>query len=160
MKSLRTGIGYDVHQLKAGVDLWIGGIRIAHNKGAVGHSDADVLIHAICDALLGAANLGDIGQHFSDEDPAFEGVDSKKLLAHVVDLISKHEYHIVNVDSTIILERPKLAPYLDSMKETLVPIMKIRKDLLSIKATTSEQMGFIGNEEGIAAMATVLIMFG
>ncbi|MEN8248999.1 MAG: 2-C-methyl-D-erythritol 2,4-cyclodiphosphate synthase [Bacteroidota bacterium] len=154
---IRTGFGYDVHQLEEGIDLWIGGIKIDYHKGAVGHSDADVLIHAICDALLGAANLRDIGYHFSDKDPKYKGIDSKILLENVVDLLNKNGYSIGNIDSTIALEAPKVNPMIDDMKEVLAGVMGIEKDDISIKATTSEKMGFVGKGEGIAAYASVLI---
>lgn len=154
---IRTGFGYDVHQLKEGYDLWIGGIKIDHSKGAVGHSDADVLIHVICDALLGAANLRDIGFHFPDTDPAYKGIDSKKLLADVVMLIRDKGYKIENVDSTICLQVPKVNPYIPAMKDCLSSIMGIDTDDVSIKATTTERLGFIGKQEGIAAFANVLI---
>lgn len=154
---IRTGFGYDVHQLKDGVDFWLGGIKIPSEKGAVGHSDADVLIHAICDALLGAANLRDIGYHFSDKDPAYKGIDSKVLLAQVVDLLAEKGYAIGNIDSTVVLELPKVNPHIDQISKVLTDILKIDLDCLSIKATTSEKMGFVGTGHGIAAYASVLI---
>lgn len=155
---IRTGFGYDVHQLKDGVDFWVGGIKLNYHKGAVGHSDADVLIHAICDALLGAANLRDIGYHFSDKDPKYKGIDSKILLKNVVDLLEKDGYNIGNIDSTVVLEAPKLNPLINEMKTVMADIMKIDLNDISIKATTSEKMGFVGTEHGIAAYANVLII--
>ena len=154
---IRTGFGYDVHQLKEGNELWIGGIKVAHSKGAVGYSDADVLIHVICDALLGAANLRDIGYHFPDSDPAYKGIDSKILLEKVVSLINEKGYQISNIDSTVCLQLPKLNPHIHAMKECLAPIMNIEDDDISIKATTTEKLGFVGKEKGIAAFANVLI---
>ena len=154
---IRTGFGYDVHQLREGVDLWIGGIKVPHPKGAVGHSDADVLIHAICDALLGAANLGDIGYHFPDTDPAYKGIDSKILLKEVVSLVHENGYEISNIDSTICLQVPKINPHIPAMKECLAEIMKIDVEDVSIKATTTEKLGFVGKEKGIAAYANILI---
>ncbi len=154
---IRTGFGYDVHQLEEGYDLWIGGIKFDSVKGAVGHSDADVLIHAICDALLGAANLRDIGYHFSDQDPAFKGIDSKILLEKVSDLLKDKGYSIGNIDCTVVLETPKVNPHIDTIKQVLCPILNLDLDDLSIKATTSEKMGFVGTGAGIAAYASVLI---
>jgi 2-C-methyl-D-erythritol 2,4-cyclodiphosphate synthase len=154
---IRTGFGYDVHRLEDGLDFWLGGIKMDYHKGALGHSDADVLIHAICDALLGAANLRDIGYHFSDNDPAFKGIDSKILLKNVVDLLQEKGYSIGNIDSTVALEAPKVNPRIDDMKQALAETMGIDIDDISIKATTSEKMGFIGIGEGVAAYASVLI---
>ena len=154
---IRTGFGYDVHQLEEGVEFWLGGIKMDYHKGAVGHSDADVLIHAICDALLGAANLRDIGYHFSDNDPALKGIDSKILLKNVVDLLEAKGYSIGNIDSTVALEAPKVNPRIEEMKQVLSETMKIDIDDISIKATTSEKMGFVGVGDGIAAYANVLI---
>jgi 2-C-methyl-D-erythritol 2,4-cyclodiphosphate synthase len=154
---IRTGFGYDVHKLQDGIDFWLGGIKLDYNKGAVGHSDADVLIHAICDALLGAANLRDIGYHFSDNDPALKGIDSKILLQKVVDLIKEKGYAIGNIDSTIALETPKVNPHIDEMKKVLAAVMQIDIEDISIKATTSEKMGFVGVGDGVAAYANVLI---
>ena len=153
----RTGIGFDVHQLKEGVPFWLGGIRIEHTHGLLGHSDADVLIHAICDALLGAAALGDIGQHFPDTDPAYKGIDSKKLLANVCQLLSQKGYSIGNVDAIVCAQRPKLMPHIPAMRQTLANVMGIDIDDLSIKATTTEHLGFEGREEGISSYASVLI---
>jgi len=154
---IRVGIGYDVHQLAEGIDFWLGGIKIDHHKGSVGHSDADVLIHAICDALLGAANLHDIGYHFPDTSSDFKGIDSKILLKRVVELLKEKGYSISNIDSIIILQKPKVKPYIDIMRETLARVMEIEPDDISIKATTTEELGFTGREEGIAAQAVVLI---
>jgi len=154
---IRVGFGFDVHQLKDGLDFWLGGIRVPHNKGAWGHSDADVLIHVICDALLGAANLGDIGIHFPDTDPKYKGVDSKILLSSVMRLIRGRGYELGNIDSTICLQTPKISSYIPSMKEVLASCMGVDKDLVSIKATTTEKLSFVGREEGISAYATVLI---
>ena len=157
MKIIRVGQGIDVHQLKEGTPFWLGGIQIEHSKGAVGYSDADVLIHAICDALLGAASLGDIGFHFPDTSPEFKGIDSKILLKEVVRLISEKGWKIGNVDSTLLLEKPKISPYIGRMKETLAALLNIDSDAVSIKATTNEKLGYIGREEGVQAFATVLI---
>jgi len=154
---IRVGFGYDVHRLVEGRNCILGGIKIDHTKGLFGHSDADVLIHAICDALLGAANLHDIGHHFSDKDPAFKGIDSKILLLKVVDLIVKKGFSIGNIDATIALQQPKIAPYIPAMKNVLATVMKIDNDRISIKATTTEKLGFEGREEGVSAYAVVLI---
>ena len=154
---IRTGFGYDVHQLKEGQDFWLGGIKVPHTKGAVGHSDADVLIHVICDALLGAANMRDIGYHFADTDPQFKGIDSKILLKDVMTLIRDAGYEIGNIDSTICLQQPKVNPFIPEMKSCLTEVMQIDENDLSIKATTTEKLGFVGTQEGVAAFATVLI---
>lgn len=154
---IRTGIGYDVHQLAEGYDLWLGGIKVPHVKGSVGHSDADVLIHVICDALLGAANLRDIGYHFSDTDPKYKGIDSKILLSEVMKMLRERDWEVQNVDAVICLQRPKVNPHIPEMKKTLASVMAIDEDQISIKATTSEKMGFVGREEGITAYATALI---
>ena len=154
----RIGIGYDVHRLEKGTDFYLGGIKIIHSKGAVGHSDADTLIHAICDALLGAANAGDIGIHFPDTSKEFEGIDSKKLLSNVIEIISKKGYSIENIDSIIILQKPKISEYIPQMKKVLATTMKIDIDDISVKATTTEKLGYIGREEGIAAQAVVLLV--
>lgn len=154
---IRTGLGYDVHRLEVGRDFWLGGIKIESEKGATGHSDADVLIHAICDALLGAANMRDIGFHFSDKDPLYKDIDSKILLKKVVELIRGAGWEIENIDSTICLQVPKINPYIPTMKTRLAGVMEIQEDDISIKATTSEEMGFVGRGEGISAFATVLI---
>ena len=155
--SYRIGTGIDFHQLVEGRELWIGGIRIPHHKGALGHSDADVLLHAICDALLGALALGDIGIHFPNTDPAFKDIDSKKLLSHTYSLIQKEGYEVVNVDSTLCLEKPKISPHLTAMRETISAILQIEPSAVSIKATTTEKMGFAGREEGLMAQATALL---
>ena len=154
----RTGIGYDVHQLKEGLPLWLGGIQVPHSKGLVGHSDADVLIHAICDALLGAAALGDIGQHFPDTDPAYKGIDSKLLLDMVCTLLHEKRYTIGNVDAILIMQKPKVAAFIPLMRQTLANVMHLPLDNISIKATTTEHLGFEGREEGISALANVLIL--
>ena len=153
----RIGFGYDVHQLKEGEDLVLGGIHLEHSRGTVGHSDADALLHAICDALLGAANLGDIGQHFPDTSADFKNIDSKVLLRDVVGLIHKKGYKVGNIDCTVCLEKPKLAPHVDAMKEAIANAMDVNSEAVSIKATTNEKMGFVGREDGIAVYAVVLI---
>lgn len=155
--NIRVGYGFDVHQLKKGKALYLGGIRIDSPHGAVGHSDADVLIHAICDALLGAATLGDIGTHFPNSSPEFKSIDSKILLERVAWLLKKHGYKIVNLDSTVILESPKIMLYTESMRKTLAKVMGIETDCISIKATTNEKMGYVGRNEGISAHAVALI---
>jgi len=155
--NIRVGFGFDVHQLKEGIDFWLGGILVPHSKGGLGHSDADVLVHTICDALLGAANLGDIGRHFPDNDSSYKGIDSKILLQKVVKLIHNNGYEIGNIDSTICLQRPKITPYVAQMQETLSKCMCIDKHQVSIKATTTEKLSFVGREEGVSAYATVLI---
>jgi len=154
---IRVGFGYDVHQLKEGEEFWLGGIKIDHNKGAVGHSDADVLIHVICDALLGAANKRDIGYHFSDSDPKFKGIDSKILLKETVAIIGKYGWKIENIDSTVCLQKPKINPYIPAMKSCLAEVMEISEEDFSIKATTTEKLGFVGRQEGVSAYAVVLI---
>ena len=154
---LRIGSGIDFHQLVEGRDLWIGGVKIPHHKGALGHSDADVLLHAICDALLGALGLGDIGTHFPDTDNAYKNIDSKILLQRTYDLITKEGYEIVNIDSTLCLEAPKIKPYVEAMQACIASILKIEKNAISIKATTTETMGFTGREEGLVALATCLL---
>lgn len=154
---IRTGIGYDVHQLKEGLPLWLGGIQVPHSKGLVGHSDADVLIHAICDALLGAAALGDIGKHFPDTDPAYKGIDSKVLLRNVCNLLADKGWHIGNVDAILCMQKPKVATYIPTMRQTLADVMQMDIDDISVKATTTEHLGFEGREEGISAIANVLI---
>ena len=153
----RVGIGYDVHALVPGYDLIIGGVKIPHDKGLKGHSDADVLVHAICDALLGALSLGDIGQHFPDTDPRFKGISSLKLLSYVSELIRKNGYTIVNVDSVIVAQRPKLFPFIKQMKENIAAVLGILPSQVSVKATTTEKLGFEGREEGISAQAVVLL---
>lgn len=147
----------DVHQLVEGRDLWLGGIRIPHHKGGLGHSDADVLLHAICDALLGALALGDIGQHFPDTDQAYKDIDSKILLKKTYELIREKGYQIVNIDSSLCLEAPKIKKYAGEMKRVISSILEIEESDISIKATTNEKMGFIGREEGVVAYATVLL---
>ena len=154
---IKVGFGFDVHQLQEGRDFYIGGVKIPHSKGALGHSDADALIHAICDALLGAAGLKDIGFYFPDTSAEFKGIDSKILLKRVVNLISEKGYTIGNVDVSLVLEKPKIKPYIDEMINTLAPILKVELDDISIKATTNEKMGYVGREEGIAAYAVCLI---
>lgn len=154
---IRTGFGFDVHRLVPGRELWLGGIRLEHEMGLLGHSDADVLIHAICDALLGAANMRDIGYHFPDNASEFENIDSKILLKKTVNLIAQKGYHVGNIDATVCAERPKLKAYIPLMQETLAGVMGIDADDVSIKATTTEKLGFTGREEGISAYATVLI---
>jgi 2-C-methyl-D-erythritol 2,4-cyclodiphosphate synthase len=154
---IRVGFGYDVHQLVSGADFWLGGIKLKHDKGAVGHSDADVLIHAICDALLGAANMRDIGFHFPPSDNQYKGIDSKILLQDVVKLLAEKEYSINNIDATIALEEPKINPSIPQMKIELAKTMGIDIDDISIKATTTEKLGFEGRKEGISAYVVVLI---
>ncbi|GAB7088326.1 MULTISPECIES: 2-C-methyl-D-erythritol 2,4-cyclodiphosphate synthase [Marinifilum] len=154
---IRVGFGYDVHQLAEGEEFWLGGIKIEHNKGCVAHSDGDVLIHAICDALLGAANMRDIGYHFPDTSNDFKGIDSKILLKKTVEIIAEKGYSIGNIDSTIALQKPKIKPLIPEMQETLAKVMGIDLDDLAIKATTTEKLGFVGKQEGISAYATVLI---
>lgn len=157
MRGIRIGYGYDVHALKEGLTLTIGGLRIEHTKGCVAHSDGDVLVHAICDALLGALALGDIGKHFPDTSSEFKGIDSKILLARCVDLIASHGYEIGNVDSMLCLERPKILKYVDNMRVTLAAIMKVAVEDVSVKATTKELLGFVGAEDGVEASAVVLL---
>ncbi|WP_425636261.1 2-C-methyl-D-erythritol 2,4-cyclodiphosphate synthase [Algoriphagus yeomjeoni] len=157
MNKFRIGFGYDVHQLKEGYDFWLGGIKLEHEKGAVGHSDADVLIHVICDALLGAANLRDIGYHFSDQDPQFKGIDSKILLAEVMLLIRDAGFEVGNLDTTICLQLPKVNPHIPTMKICLAEVMNISENDISIKATTTEKLGFVGRQEGVSAYCTALI---
>ena len=153
----RIGSGIDYHQLVIGRDLWIGGIKIPHTKGALGHSDADVLLHAICDALLGALALGDIGFHFPDTDDEFKDIDSKILLKKCIELMNNKGYKVVNIDSTLCLQLPKIKPYVSKMQEVIASISGIGISNISIKATTTETLGFIGREEGLKAYATVLL---
>ncbi|MFL2991638.1 MAG: 2-C-methyl-D-erythritol 2,4-cyclodiphosphate synthase [Cytophagales bacterium] len=153
----RIGHGYDVHRLETGEKFVIGGIEIDHEKGAVGHSDADVVIHVICDSILGALGDGDIGKHFPDTEKKYKGVDSKELLAEVMKTLEEKDFEINNVDVTVLLERPKLRDHVDGMIEILSDVMKIRKDKLSIKATTTEGLGFVGRQEGVAAHCVTLI---
>lgn len=154
---IRVGFGFDVHRLVVGRELWLGGIKLEHELGLLGHSDADVLIHAICDALLGAANMRDIGYHFPDNAGEFKGIDSKILLARTVDLIATKGYRVGNIDATVCAERPKLKARIPEMQEVLAYVMNIDPEDVSIKATTTEKLGFTGREEGISAYATVLI---
>jgi 2-C-methyl-D-erythritol 2,4-cyclodiphosphate synthase len=154
----RVGLGFDVHPLETGRDMWLGGIKIPSKKGAVGHSDADVLIHAICDALLGAANLRDIGFHFSNKDERWHNADSKIFLKETVRMLNEKGWRIENVDCTITLEEPKVNPHVSAMKKIMAQIMNITEDDISIKATTSEKLGYIGRGEGVNAMAVALIV--
>jgi 2-C-methyl-D-erythritol 2,4-cyclodiphosphate synthase len=153
----RIGSGVDFHQLVEGRDLWIGGVRIPHHKGALGHSDADVLLHAICDALLGALGLGDIGVHFPDTNAAYKNIDSKILLSETFTLIAQKGYSVVNIDTTVCLQAPKIMPHIQAMQQTIAGILHINTDDISIKATTTEKMGFAGREEGLVAYAAVLL---
>lgn len=155
---MRIGTGYDVHRLQEGLPLWIGGVRIEHTHGLLGHSDADVLLHAICDALLGAAALGDIGKHFPDTDPAYKGINSLKLLAHVGTLLKEHGYSVGNIDSTVVAQRPKMAPHIHQMRQNIADTLGISVDQVSVKATTTECLGFEGREEGISAQAVALLV--
>ena len=154
---MRIGFGYDVHRFAENRDLWLGGIKIPHSKGLLGHSDADVLIHAICDALLGAAALGDIGKHFPDTDPEYKGIDSKILLSETARLITNAGYKIANIDSTIAMQAPKIASYIEQMRITLSSLLQIETGQVSVKATTTEKLGFEGREEGVSAYAVVLL---
>ncbi len=153
----RIGFGIDFHQLVEDRDLFIGGVKIPHHKGAKGHSDADVLLHAICDAMLGALALGDIGVHFPDTDQAYKNIDSKILLEKTFQLIKAKGYQVVNVDSSLCLEAPKIKPYVNAMQQVIASILTISIDDVSVKATTTEKMGFVGREEGLVAYATVLL---
>jgi len=155
--SLRIGFGTDFHKLAEGRELWIGGVKIPHHKGAVGHSDADVLLHAICDAMLGAACLGDIGVHFPDTSAEFKNIDSKILLKRTVDLVTKNGYSVVNIDSTLCLQAPKIKPYIEEMQSAIAAIAGITINDISIKATTTEKLGFVGREEGLVAYAVALL---
>lgn len=154
---IRVGFGYDVHKLMPGRDLWLGGIKIEHTEGLLGHSDADVLIHAICDALLGAANMRDIGFHFPDTASEYENIDSKILLRKTMALLREAGYELGNIDATVAAERPKLNPHIPEMKHVLASVLEVDEDDISIKATTTEKLGFTGRQEGMAAYATVLI---
>ncbi len=154
---MRIGFGIDFHQLVEGRDLWIGGVKIPHTKGALGHSDADVLLHAICDAMLGAACLGDIGVHFPDTSSEFKDIDSKILLKKSYDLITAEGYAIVNIDASLCLESPKIKPYVADMQATIAQILNLTVKDVSIKATTTEKMGFVGREEGLIAYANILL---
>jgi 2-C-methyl-D-erythritol 2,4-cyclodiphosphate synthase len=155
---MRIGFGFDVHQLSEDREFWLGGIKIPAAKGILGHSDADVLLHAICDAILGALALGDIGKHFPDTDQSFKGIDSKILLSKTIELISQKGYRIGNIDSSVVLQLPKIMPYADDMRKCIAELCHISMDDVSIKATTNEKMGFIGREEGIVAYAVVLLL--
>ncbi|MBD8390195.1 2-C-methyl-D-erythritol 2,4-cyclodiphosphate synthase [Dysgonomonas sp. BGC7] len=154
---IRVGFGYDVHRLADNRDLWLGGVKIEHTQGLLGHSDADVLIHAVCDAILGAANLRDIGFHFPDTAGEYKDIDSKILLKKTLEVVSEKGYRIGNIDATICAERPKINPHIPDMQKTMADILEISIDDISIKATTSERMGFVGREEGFAAYAVALI---
>lgn len=153
----KIGFGYDVHPLVEGRDLWLGGVQLNHYKGCLGHSDADVLLHAICDALLGAANMRDIGYHFPNTNPEYAGIDSKKLLAKVYELIRDKGYQISNIDATLCAEKPKINPYIPQMQSVIAEILCLSPEDISIKATTNEQLGFVGKEEGITAYAVTLL---
>jgi len=153
----RIGFGYDVHQLQQGLPFWLGGVQIEHTKGSLGHSDGDALIHAICDAMLGAANLGDIGVHFPDTEPSLKGINSKILLRKTMDIIAQKGYTIGNIDSTICLQRPKVKDYIPKMQAELAKALDIEPQQISIKATTTEKLGFVGREEGVSAYAVVLL---
>jgi len=155
--NIRIGLGVDFHQLQEGRELWIGGVKIPHYKGALGHSDADVLLHAVCDALLGAACLGDIGQHFPDTSEEYKNIDSKILLKKTYELIKAEDYSIINIDTVLCLQLPKIKPYISSMQETIAGILFLQSKDVSIKATTTERMGFVGREEGLMAYATALL---
>ncbi|MDH6354032.1 2-C-methyl-D-erythritol 2,4-cyclodiphosphate synthase [Dysgonomonas sp. PH5-45] len=154
---IRVGFGYDVHRLAENRELWLGGEKIEHEKGLLGHSDADVLLHAICDAMLGAANMRDIGFHFPDTAGEYKNIDSKILLARTSEVIGQKGYRVGNIDATICAEKPKINPHIPKMQETIARILNIETDCVSIKATTSEKMGFVGREEGFSAYAVVLI---
>jgi len=155
---LRIGYGFDVHQLSTEKELWLGGVKIPAPKGAVGHSDADVLLHAICDAMLGALALRDIGYHFPDTSSEFKGIDSKILLKRTYDLIKSKGYRVNNIDSSLCLEKPKIKPYIEDMQKTIAAILEVEMNDVSIKATTNEKMGYVGREEGINASAVVLLI--
>ncbi len=155
--NFRIGQGFDVHRLAAGESLWLGGILIPHSKGTVAHSDGDVLIHAVCDALLGALKLGDIGTHFPDTSEKYKNIDSKILLKESYDLVREKGYELVNIDATISAQQPKLKPHIPQMEETMAQILNVNVDQVSVKATTTEKLGFEGREEGISALAVVLV---
>ena len=155
--NIKIGFGFDVHPLQAGKDLWLGGVKIPHTKGCVGHSDADVLIHAICDALLGAAGLRDIGNQFPNTDNSYKNIDSKVLLKETMTLLQQKNFKVGNVDCTLCLEQPKINPYIATMQKTLAPIMQIAEEDISIKATTNEKLGYVGSEDGANAYAVALI---
>jgi 2-C-methyl-D-erythritol 2,4-cyclodiphosphate synthase len=154
----RTGFGYDVHPLSEGYDLWLGGVKIPSDKGAVGHSDADVLLHAICDAMLGALALGDIGHHFPDTDQKYKGIDSKILLRHVNELILSKGYRLNNLDASLALESPKIKPFIPEMQKAIAEILRVETDAVSIKATTNEKLGYVGRKEGVNAFAVVMLV--
>lgn len=153
----RVGFGFDVHQLVEGREFWLGGVLVPHHVGALGHSDADVLLHALCDALLGAAGLGDIGRHFPDTDDRWKGADSKLLLKEVVRLLGEKGWQVGNVDCTLILEKPRIMPHVPAMRAIIAPILGVAEDTVSIKATTNEKLGYVGRQEGVAAHAVALI---
>ena len=155
--NIRVGSGVDFHRLTEGRDLWLGGVKIPHTKGALGHSDADVLLHAICDAILGAACLGDIGEHFPDTSDEFKNIDSKILLGKTNQLLKKENYKLINIDSTLCLQSPKIKPYVGQMQKAIADILNLNEKDISIKATTTERLGFVGREEGVVAYASVLI---
>ena len=155
--NIRIGFGFDVHQLAVGEEFWLGGILVPHEKGAVGHSDADVLIHTICDAILGAADLRDIGFHFPDTDGKYKGIDSKILLKEVMEIVRKNSFELGNIDSTIALQQPKINPHIPEMKNVLAEVMNVSSGQVSIKATTTEKLSFVGREEGVSAYAVALL---
>ena len=155
--ALRIGNGFDVHQLAPGLPLFLGGVKLEHTMGCVAHSDGDVLIHALCDALLGALALGDIGKHFPDTDNAYKGIDSKILLSQCMEMIKERGWRVVNADCTIVAQKPKMAPFIPAMRECLASLLEVETDCVSVKATTTEHLGFCGREEGIAVMASVLL---
>lgn len=157
MKKIKVGFGYDVHQLVEGRELWLGGIKLDAVKGALGHSDADVLVHAICDAILGAANMRDIGYHFSNTDKRWAGVDSKVLLKEVCRMVREKGWEISNIDASLALEKPKINPHIEKMQQTLAAVMEIPADDISLKATTNEKLGYVGREEGVNAFAVALL---
>lgn len=157
MTPFRVGSGYDVHRLAEGRELWLGGVRIEHTTGLLGHSDADVLLHAVCDALLGAIALGDIGHHFPDTDPRWKGADSKLLLKEVVRLLHERGWRVGNVDCTLVMERPRIKPHIPAMRAVMAPLLGVAEDAVSIKATTNEKLGFVGREEGACAHAVALV---
>jgi 2-C-methyl-D-erythritol 2,4-cyclodiphosphate synthase len=157
MKAIRTGLGVDFHQMQEGTPFMLGGVHIPHHKGATGHSDADVLLHAICDALLGAAGLEDIGTHFPDHDPAYRNIDSKILLEKTIGLVRAQGYQVINLDTTVCLQEPKIKPFVPEMKKAIAAILGLENTAVGIKATTTEQMGFVGRGEGVMAYASVLL---
>ncbi len=154
---IRVGFGFDVHQLVEGRELWLGGVQIPHSVGALGHSDADVLLHAVCDALLGAVALGDIGKHFPDTDQRWKGADSKVLLKAVVELLDERGWTVGNVDASLVLERPKIMSHVPAMQRIIAELLRVGEDAVSIKATTNERMGYVGREEGVCAYAVALV---